>query len=202
MASTAQDKHRDAFVNKNSSEPKNVSRTCPTTKYNQQNPKETSLLASKSYQFTAPADDIDARDAGDPLQVTANVHDMYEYFREQEKREHYGPYYMLFQPSINERMRGILVDWLAFIHPKFKLVHNTLYITVALIDRYLSNEEATKKNLQLVGVTALLIASKYEEIHPVDLLDLVHVCDNAYDAEEVRQQFSILIVNDDTIMIN
>mgnify|MGYP001811161153 CR=1 FL=1 len=40
----------------------------------------------------------------------------------------------------------------------------TLYLTVNLIDRFLEQKQVTRKHLQLVGVTAMLIASKYEEI--------------------------------------
>lgn len=47
------------------------------------------------------------------------------------------PGYMKDQPDINERMRGILVDWLVEVHLKFKLVPETLYLTINLIDRFL-----------------------------------------------------------------
>jgi cyclin B len=51
------------------------------------------------------------------------------------------------------------------VHLKFKLVPETLYLTVSLIDRYLEKVEVHREKLQLVGVTAMLIASKYEEIY-------------------------------------
>lgn len=57
-------------------------------------------------------------------------------------------------------MRAILIDWLVEVHLKFKLMPETLYLTVNLIDRYLAKKQVTRKNLQLVGVTAMLIASK------------------------------------------
>jgi len=41
------------------------------------------------------------------------------------------------QQDINERMRSILVDWLVEVHLKFKLVPESLYLTINLIDRYL-----------------------------------------------------------------
>ena len=49
-------------------------------------------------------------------------------------------------------------------HLRFGLMPETLYLTVNIIDRYLSIQTVTRKELQLVGVTAMLIASKYEEI--------------------------------------
>ena len=45
-----------------------------------------------------------------------------------------------------------------------QLMPETLYLTVNLIDRFLEQKQVTRKHLQLVGVTAMLIASKYEEI--------------------------------------
>ena len=83
-------------------------------------------------------------------------------------------------------MRSLLVDWLVEVHLKFKLVPETLYLTVNIIDRYLATTEVTRPKLQLVGVTAFFIASKYEEIYPPELRDLVYICDRAYSNNEVR----------------
>ena len=69
------------------------------------------------------------------------------------------------QTEINGKMRAILVDWLVEVHLKFKLVPETLYLTVWLIDKYLEKEQVTRSALQLLGVTAMLVASKYEEIY-------------------------------------
>lgn len=141
-----------------------------------------------SYQYSGPADDIDERDADDPLCATSYVQDMYEHFRSKELSTSVRPVYMEEQQYINERMRSILVDWLVEVHLKFKLVPETLYLTVNIIDRYLSKTEVSRPKLQLVGVTALLIASKYEEIYPPELRDLVYICDRAYSKLEVRSR--------------
>ena len=68
------------------------------------------------------------------------------------------PNYMANQPDLNEKMRKILVDWLLKVHTKFKLMPETLFLTINIIDRYLSHEIVTRKELQLVGVTAMHIA--------------------------------------------
>jgi len=137
-----------------------------------------------SYQF-GPSDDIDERDAEDPLCATEYVQDMYHHFRGKEAITSVRPLYMENQPHINERMRSILVDWLVEVHLKFKLVPETLYLTINLIDRYLERQEVSRPRLQLVGVTSLLIASKYEEIYPPELRDLVYICDRAYTRGEI-----------------
>jgi cyclin B len=137
-----------------------------------------------SYQF-GPADNIDERDAEDPLCATEYVQDMYHHFRGKEAITSVRPLYMENQTHINERMRSILVDWLVEVHLKFKLVPETLYLTINLIDRYLERQEVSRPRLQLVGVTSLLIASKYEEIYPPELRDLVYICDRAYTRMEI-----------------
>ena len=131
------------------------------------------------------ADNIDERDAHNPLAVTEYANDMYAHFREKEFRAGVSATYMGRQPHINEKMRAILVDWLVEVHLKFKLVPETLYLTVNLIDRYLELETVERSRLQLVGVTALLLAAKYEEIYPPELRDLVYITDKAYTKEEI-----------------
>mmetsp|Transcript_42483 Transcript_42483/g.89195 ORF Transcript_42483/g.89195 Transcript_42483/m.89195 type:complete len:374 (-) Transcript_42483:281-1402(-) len=146
-----------------------------------------------SYQYSGPADDIDERDSDDPLCATSYVQDMYEHFRSKEVSTSVRPLYMEDQQFINERMRSILVDWLVEVHLKFKLVPETLYLTVNIIDRYLSKTEVSRPKLQLVGVTALLIASKYEEIYPPELRDLVYICDRAYSKIEILDMEEVIL---------
>jgi len=47
--------------------------------------------------------------------------------------------YMSRQVEINDKMRGILVDWLIEVHSKFKLQYETLFITISIIDKYLES---------------------------------------------------------------
>lgn len=69
------------------------------------------------------------------------------------------------------------------VHLKFKLLPETLYITVNLIDRYCALEHIPRNEYQLVGVTAMLIASKYHEINPPVVDDFTYITDNAYKRE-------------------
>jgi len=82
-------------------------------------------------------------------------------------------------------MRAILIDWLIEVHMKFKLLPETLFLTVNLIDRYIENTVIPRTKLQLVGVTAMLIASKYEEIYAPEVRDFVYITDKAYSKEEI-----------------
>ena len=89
------------------------------------------------------------------------------------------------QSDINNRMRAILIDWLIDVHLKYKLVPQTMYIAVNLIDRFLEKNDIKRSKLQLVGVTAMFIACKYEEIYPPDLKDFVYITDGAYIKSDV-----------------
>lgn len=93
--------------------------------------------------------------------------------------------YLSRQRDINAKMRSILIDWLVDVNIKFKLLPQTLFMTVNVIDRYLALEPVTRQTLQLVGVTALMIVSKYEEIYPPLIKDYIAVCDNAYSKEDL-----------------
>jgi hypothetical protein len=137
------------------------------------------------YQYSGQVDNVDERDIDDPLCVTSYVQDMYEHFRSKEIATSVRPVYMEDQPFIDERCRSIVVDWLVEVHMKFKLELETLYLTINIIDRYLAKAEVKKLKLQLVGVTALLIASKYEEIYPPELRDLVSICGQNYNGKKV-----------------
>lgn len=43
-----------------------------------------------------------------------------------------------------------------------------------------------KKQLQLVGVTAMFLASKYEEMYPPEISDFAYVTDRAYTTAQIR----------------
>lgn len=97
------------------------------------------------------------------------------------------------QTEINENVRAILIDWVVSVHSKFKLWPETLYLTVNLIDRYLSIFVVPKVQVQLVGVAAMLIATKYEEIYPPTVKDFLFMSDNAFSKKEVLEmEFKIL----------
>lgn len=84
-------------------------------------------------------------------------------------------------------MRSILIDWLVEVHRKFKLLPETLFMTVSLIDRYLSIETCTREKLQLVGVASFFIATKYEEIYPPPLLDFAEITQMTFSPSDILE---------------
>ena len=71
------------------------------------------------------------------------------------------------------------------MHDKFDLMKETLFLTVNLIDRFLSKKAVMRKKLQLVGLVALLLACKYEDVSVPVVEDLVLISDKAYKRNDV-----------------
>ncbi|WIA29322.1 hypothetical protein OEZ86_011827 [Tetradesmus obliquus] len=136
-------------------------------------------------QPPSPLPDIDAPDKHNHLAEYEYVNDVYAYFRRVEPKFRAPANYMENQPDINEKMRAILIDWLVEVHLKFKLMPESLFLTINLIDRYLAARQVTRKNLQLVGVTAMLVAAKYEEIWAPEVRDFVYISDKAYTRKQI-----------------
>jgi len=80
---------------------------------------------------------------------------------QQESKNYNLTNYMELQTEINEKMRGILLEWIVELHYKFKMFPETLYTVTMIIDKYLSKRVAKKENLQLIGTAAFYIAAKY-----------------------------------------
>ena len=93
--------------------------------------------------------------------------------------------YMKSQKEINEQMRSILVDWIIDVHYKFGFTDETLFMTILIIDRYCSLEQVTRIKYQCLGITALMISCKHEEINVPKVEDFIYITDNAYTKEEV-----------------
>ena len=93
--------------------------------------------------------------------------------------------YMKNQNEINEQMRSILIDWILDVHFKFGFTDETLFMTINIIDRYLTIEKITRNKLQLLGITSLMIACKHEEIDLPKANDFIYITDNAYNRKEV-----------------
>ena len=77
------------------------------------------------------------------------------------------------------------MGWLVEVHLKFKLLPETLYITISVIDRYLEHQVVPRRDYQLLGVTAMMVASKYEERYPPNIHDFIHITDYTYEKNEM-----------------
>ncbi|XP_022952036.1 putative cyclin-A3-1 [Cucurbita moschata] len=114
--------------------------------------------------------------------------DIYSYLRIMEaepKRRPIPNYIEKIQTDVSANMRGVLVDWMVEVAEEYKLGPDSLYLSISYIDRYLSMNILSRQRLQLLGVSSMLIASKYEEITPPHVEDFCYITDNTYRRDEV-----------------
>ncbi|XP_011014065.1 PREDICTED: putative cyclin-B3-1 isoform X2 [Populus euphratica] len=119
-------------------------------------------------------------DTFNQLEVAEYVDEIYEYYWVLEVQNLCLENYMAIHTEITPQMRGIVINWLIEVHFKFELMPETLYLMVTLLDRYLSQVEIKKSELQLVGLTALLLASKYEDFWHPRIKDLISISAESY----------------------
>jgi len=131
-----------------------------------------------------PVEDIDT-DRENPQLVSYYAKDIYRHLRQLETEYCIKSNYMDGY-QIRPTMRTILVDWLVDVHGRFKMLQETLYLTVAVMDSFLQVDSTiTRRDLQLVGITAMLIAAKFEETWAPEINDFVYMSDKAYTNQDV-----------------
>lgn len=119
--------------------------------------------------------------------------DIYEYLTKCERRIRPKANYMKKQPDINADMRSVLVDWLIEVAEEYNMQNETLHLAINYIDRFLSLMSVVRSKLQLLGTTALFVASKYEEIYPQEVGEFVFITDDTYTKKQVLKMETLLL---------
>ncbi|XP_021299477.1 putative cyclin-B3-1 isoform X3 [Herrania umbratica] len=130
---------------------------------------------------------------GNPLEVAQYVDEIYQYYWITEAQNASLESYMSIQTDITPRMRGILVNWLIEVHLRFDLMQETLYLMVTLLDRFLSEVQIKKNDMQLVGLTTLLLASKYEDFWHPRVKDLISISAETYTSEQMLKMEKLIL---------
>lgn len=136
-------------------------------------------------------EDVDMDDMEDPQMVSEYVNDIFAYLCTLENKYTISESYLRGKKGvILPKMRAVLTDWMVEVHQQFTLLQETLYLSIAILDRYMqvAAETVPRKRLQLVGVTAMFIAAKYEEMYAPEIGDFVYITDNAYSESQIREQ--------------
>lgn len=142
-------------------------------------------VVSHSQKLLYHIEDIDANDE-DPQLVSEYAVDIYNYLYDLEAAQSIKKHFLEHHFEITAKMRSVLIDWLNEVHFQFQLQSETFYMCIGLIDRYLECARLTKrKQLQLVGCTALFIASKYEDMFPPNISDFVYITDHTYTERQI-----------------
>lgn len=95
--------------------------------------------------------------------------------------------YMTKQPNINIKMRRILLEWITECTREVCVSNDALFLCMNIIDRYLSWEIICILSLQLLGASALFIASKVEDVCPVAVATISHLTDKSCTCEGIRR---------------
>ncbi|KAM3142406.1 cell division [Paramecium bursaria] len=103
------------------------------------------------------------------------------------------PNYMSSQLQISPEMRIILLDWLLEVHQRGQMKPHTYFLTLNIMDRYLSRQSISKNKFQLLGATCLFIACKYDEIIPPHLKDIISICDSKYTVKQILNMESEIL---------
>lgn len=149
--------------------------------------------------FEAGVADLDAEDYDDPLMVAEYVVEIFEYLKVLEESTMPNPDYMEHQDHLEWHLRGVLVDWLVEVHTRFHLLPETIFLAINIIDRFLSARVVELEKLQLVGITAMFIASKYEEVLSPHVQNFKHVADDGFTEDEIlkAERFVLAALNYD-----
>lgn len=98
------------------------------------------------------------------------------------------------QMEITYKMRVTLVDWLHKIHYKFRLKTETLFRCLVILDTFTKSSQIVhKRNYQLVGITCLYIACKFQQIYPPSNQTFVGVSGKLYTFEDIIQMEGIIL---------
>ncbi|KDR76314.1 hypothetical protein GALMADRAFT_475283 [Galerina marginata CBS 339.88] len=135
-------------------------------------------------------DDVDMYDT---TMVSEYSEEIFEYMCKLEEEVMPNPNYMDGQNEISWGMRQTLVDWLLQVHLRYHMLPETLWIAVNVVDRFLTKRVVSLLKLQLVGVTAMFIAAKYEEILAPSVDEFVFMTENGYTKEEILKGERIML---------
>ncbi|XP_064487201.1 G2/mitotic-specific cyclin-B-like [Ornithodoros turicata] len=151
-------------------------------------------LSYSTAMLPAEVTDIDALDSGNVQLCSQYAKEIYNYLSELELQYPIRPNFLGNKREIKANMRSILVNWLVQVHAKFNLLQETLYLTIAVLDRYLqAAENISRSKLQLIGVTAMFIAAKYEEMYSPDIMDYIYISDNAFTKRDILKMEIVML---------
>ncbi|RYP21813.1 hypothetical protein DL765_002038 [Monosporascus sp. GIB2] len=160
---------------------------------------EPEVYRPAQHQYPPGVKNLDDEDLEDPLMAAEYATEIFEYLRDLEVNSIPNPQYMSHQDDLEWKTRGILIDWLIEVHTRFHLLPETLFLAINIIDRFLSEKVVQLDRLQLVGITAMFIAAKYEEVLSPHVSNFKHVADDGFSEAEIlsAERFILSTLNYD-----
>ncbi|XP_064489877.1 G2/mitotic-specific cyclin-B2-like [Ornithodoros turicata] len=154
---------------------------------------ESEPISYSSLLLPHDVNDVDEHDQGNPQLCAQYAKEIFNYLSQLELEYTIRANFLAGKREVTKEMRAILVNWLVQVHARFRLLQETLYLTVAVLDRYLQENEVSRSKLQLVGTTALFIACKYEEMYVPAVDDFVHISDDAFSKSDLLKMETVML---------
>ncbi|KIK63148.1 hypothetical protein GYMLUDRAFT_163605 [Collybiopsis luxurians FD-317 M1] len=135
----------------------------------------------------------DDDEESDPTMVSEYAEEIFEYMSGLEEKMMPRADYMDSQSELTWDMRTTLIDWLLQVHLRYHMLPETLWIAINIIDRFLSQRTVSVVKLQLVGITAIFIAAKYEEILAPSVDEFVFMTEEGFTKDEILKGERIIL---------
>ncbi|XP_076588040.1 cyclin-O [Chaetodon auriga] len=98
------------------------------------------------------------------------------------------------QPQLTAEARCTLVSWLIPVHKHFRLSFECCCLAVNIMDRFLVSTPVAADCFQLLGVTALLLASKQVEVCSPRISHLLSFCCDAFTKEQLCNMECLILL--------
>lgn len=162
----------------------------PTKRIISGSKKETeNIIIEEDEEEEEEIEDIDKSLSRDAIYLVCDVaKDIYEYMYQLEEAQSVREDYLKHQKILTPNVRQRLINWCIEIHSKLNLLSETLYTTISLMDRFFDKVSVKQQSqVQLVAVGCTLIASKYEEIYPPEISQLIEFTQHIYSKREIMR---------------
>ncbi|XP_064644343.1 cyclin-F-like [Lineus longissimus] len=95
--------------------------------------------------------------------------------------------------DLTNTMRYILVDWLVEVAGMKEFSTHTLHIAISVVDRFLRNHKMIRSKLQLLGVSAMVLCSRFLGRDIITIREAAWLTDNTYKYEDVVRMMGEII---------
>ncbi|CAI4062428.1 B-type cyclin CLB6 SKDI_07G3570 [Saccharomyces kudriavzevii IFO 1802] len=133
---------------------------------------------------------LDSLETNDPFMVAEYTDSIFSHLYERETQTLPTHNYLMDAESpyhLKSSMRALLIDWLIEVHEKFQCLPETLFLAINLLDRFLSQNVVKLNKLQLLCITCLFIACKFEEVTLPKVANFAYITDGAATVEDIKK---------------
>ncbi|KAL9647060.1 hypothetical protein ABK040_016534 [Willaertia magna] len=137
---------------------------------------------------------IDKKDTNDPQSCVPYVKDIIAHYKSIELKYLPEQNYLNYHKFIRNDDRRNMINLLIQIHHRGRFQNESLYLTVNIMDRFLSvHKDVSVGKLCLVAIASLFIATKYEDLRYLSAKDALKVCGDKYTKDELLRMERLIL---------